>query len=58
MNKKNVFIGVTAVTVVAAAGVVYYRHVLLSRLDKRLQALEEDPELSVFLEDMTKGDES
>jgi hypothetical protein len=52
VNKK--FIGATAVTVVVVAGVVYYRHVLLKKLEHMRQAVsdlaevlgeeEEDPD--------------
>lgn len=45
MNKK-LFVSATALTAVAVAGVVYYRHQLLEELDKRLHPRFQDPEMT------------
>jgi hypothetical protein len=39
MNKK--FIGATAVTVILVGGVIYYRHVLLEKLEHLRQTLDD-----------------
>lgn len=39
MNKK--FISATAVTVIVIGGVIYYRHVLLEKLERLRQALDD-----------------
>lgn len=54
MNKR-LFVGLTAVTVVAGAvaGAVYYRHVLTKALDKWAAG---DQEAGLFLEDPSPND--